>query len=425
MDTIFALATAPGKAGIAVIRVSGPKAADAVVALCGSIPEPRRATVAGISSADGSFLDEAMVLWFPQPASFTGESVVEFHVHGSLAVVRSVLRELGEIEGLRSAEAGEFTRRALENGKLDLSRVEGLGDLLSAETEAQRRLAMRLFRGELGEIVDRWRTKLVGAAALLAAMIDFADEEIPDDLTRDAGALISEVIEELRRKISSVDASERVRQGFEVAIVGAPNVGKSTLLNRIAGREVALTSVHAGTTRDVLEVNLDLGGIAVTLLDTAGVREDGDEVETLGIERGLARAAQADIRVFLQEGEEAPPLELEKDDISLKSKKNIGLNGVSGLTGFGVDELLSGLQNRLEKRVAAAGVVAHQRHREAMERAVGFLEMARSEVEAGVERVDLAAEELRGGISALEMLLGRVDVENMLDSIFSKFCVGK
>lgn len=424
MDTIYALASARGKAGVAVLRLSGPAAHDAAIALCGELPPARRASLRRVLW-NGVELDRAVVLVFEQGESFTGEPTVEFHLHGSLAVVQSVMRALSCMAGLRMAEPGEFTRRALENGRLDLAQVEGLADLIDAETEAQRRQALRVLSGEIGRRADVWRQKLIRAAALIEATIDFADEDVPVDVTPEVMELTQDVLCDLRRETAGYHAAERIRDGFEVAIVGAPNAGKSTLLNALAGRDAAITSEFAGTTRDVIEVRMDIGGLAVTLLDTAGLRETADPVERIGIERALDRAKQADLRVFLESGEAVLGISPLPDDISVSGKADVTGSGVSGQTGQGVPELLAAIGARLQQRSAGAGLVTRERHRLAMERAIRAMESARLEVEKGAARAELAAAELRVAIRALEALVGRVDVENLLDEIFSSFCIGK
>ena len=424
MDTIYALASARGKAGVAVLRLSGPAAHDAAIALCGELPPARRASLRRVLW-NGVELDRAVVLVFEQGESFTGEPTVEFHLHGSLAVVQSVMRALSCMAGLRMAEPGEFTRRALENGRLDLAQVEGLADLIDAETEAQRRQALRVLSGEIGRRADVWRQKLIRAAALIEATIDFADEDVPVDVTPEVMELTQDVLCDLRHETAGYHAAERIRDGFEVAIVGAPNAGKSTLLNALAGRDAAITSEFAGTTRDVIEVRMDIGGLAVTLLDTAGLRETADPVERIGIERALDRAKQADLRVFLESGETVLGISPLPDDISVSGKADVTGSGVSGQTGQGVPELLAAIGARLQQRSAGAGLVTRERHRLAMERAIRAMESARLEVEKGAARAELAAAELRVAIRALEALVGRVDVENLLDEIFSSFCIGK
>jgi len=424
MDTIYALASARGKAGVAVLRLSGPDAFAAARNLCGTLPEPRRAALRKLV-ADGVVLDHALVLVFPQGNSFTGEPVVELHLHGSMAVVQAVMSALSARPGLRLAEAGEFTRRALENGRLDLAQVEGLADLIDAETEAQRRQAERVLSGVVGEKVEAWRRLLIRAASLIEATIDFADEDVPQDVTPEVRDLLQQVQSSLRQERSGFAAAERVREGFEVAIVGAPNAGKSTLLNALAGREAAITSEYAGTTRDVIEVRMDIGGLAVTLLDTAGLRLAGDPVERLGIDRGLARARAADLRVFLESTDAISDISPAGDDIVVAGKADLTGQGVSGRTGQGVPELLEAISVRLRQRSAGAGIITRERHRQAVERAIGAMESALHEVERGAQRAEIAAAELRVAIRALESLVGRVDVETLLDEIFSSFCIGK
>lgn len=424
MDTIYALASARGKAGVAVLRLSGPGSHAAVAGLCGPLPEPRRASLRRLVK-DGVELDQALVILFPEGESFTGEAAAELHLHGSLAVVQAVMQALAGEHGLRLAEPGEFTRRALENGKLDLAQVEGLADLIEAETEAQRRQALRVLSGAIGRRAEEWREKLIRAAALIEATIDFADEDVPVDVAPEVLALGHAVLADLRREALGGRAAERIRDGFEVAIIGAPNAGKSTLLNALAGREAAITSEIAGTTRDVIEVRMDIRGLAVTLLDTAGLRETEDQVERIGIDRALSRARMADLRVFLISDEALPGIEPEDGDILIRGKADLGGGGVSGKTGQGIAELIEEIGTRLLERSASAGVITRERHRLAIERAIEAMESAMSEVEKGTARAELAAAELRIALRALEALVGRVDVENLLDEIFSSFCIGK
>lgn len=424
MDTIFALASARGKAGVAVLRLSGPLAHDAVRSLCGPLPPARRAALRKLVW-DGQVLDEGLVLLFDAGASFTGEASAELQVHGSGAVVQSVLRALAGQAGLRMAEPGEFTRRALENGRLDLSQVEGLADLIEAETEAQRRQAVRVFSGAIGRRAEAWRAKLVRAAALLEATIDFVDEDVPVDVVPEVRALVDAVLTDLRKEVAGSRAAERIRDGFEVAIVGVPNAGKSTLLNSLAGREAAITSEVAGTTRDVIEVRMDISGYAVTLLDTAGLRETADLVEQIGVQRGIDRAMQADLRVFLDTGEPISGISPRDGDIVVRAKADLHGVGVSGLTGAGVDALIGEVAARLGRLTEGAGLVTRERHRQFITLAIGAMESARIEVERGPERTDIAANELRVAIRSLEGLVGRIDVENLLDEIFASFCIGK
>ncbi|UZD90712.1 tRNA uridine-5-carboxymethylaminomethyl(34) synthesis GTPase MnmE [Cognatishimia activa] len=427
-DTIFALASAPGKSGVAVVRVSGPNVQNVSKALCGEVPQPRLATLKLIRDSEGVRVDQSLILYFPEGNSFTGEEVLELHTHGSVAVVNRLLRVLGDMPGLRLAEAGEFTRRALENGCMDLAQVEGLSDLIEAETEAQRRQALRVLSGDLGNLAEKWRVDLIRAAALIEATIDFADEEVPVDVTPEVDALLEGVSQELSKQIIGVETAERIRTGFEVAIVGTPNVGKSTLLNAIAGREAAITSEYAGTTRDVIEVRMDLGGLPVTLLDTAGLRETDDHVEGIGIELAKKRAEQADLRVFLVEEGQEPELKALPDDITLTGKADTldeARGAISGRTGAGVPELISDIQSILSNRTANLGIATRERHRVAMVRATESLAAGQAVLAFGPEQYDIAAEELRTAIRALDSIVGRVDVENLLDEIFSSFCIGK
>ena len=428
MDTIFALATAQGKAGVSIVRISGPAAENALNALSSLAVPVGRPSVRSLVGKDGTHIDEAMVLRFAGPHSFTGEDVVELHVHGSIAVVQAILRELSAIKNLRHAEAGEFTRRALENNRLDISKVEGLADLIDSETEAQRMQALRVLSGELGNLTNYWRDKLVRAASLIEATIDFADEEVPVDVSDEVIDIISEIRDSITKEINGSIIAERVRSGFEVAIVGAPNLGKSTLLNALAGREAAITSEIAGTTRDVIEVRMDLGGVPVTLLDTAGIRETSDVVEGIGVSRALDRASMADAIVYLYDG--ASQLAAFEDDetvIRLRAKDDAGdyPDGVSGQTGNGIEGLVQQLTQRFCDMTRDVGIATRERHRIAMQDALVHLLNAESIVQQGPEMYDIGAEELRISCRVLDTLIGRVDVESLLDEIFSSFCIGK
>lgn len=431
MDTIFALVTAQGRAGVAIVRVSGARAWDAVGSMVGVLPKPRMSALRIVRDKQGNPLDEALVLTFDSGASFTGEQVVELHLHGSTAVVASVLHSLSERKGLRLAEAGEFTRRALENGRLDLAQVEGLADLIDAETEAQRKQALKVMRGSLSDKASDWRDQLIRAVSLLEVTIDFADEDVPVDVAPEVIELITNVRAEMDTEAEGSVISERVRDGFEVAIVGKPNVGKSTLLNRLAGRDAAITSEIAGTTRDVIEVRMDLEGLPVTLLDTAGLRDSDDTVETLGIERARRRAETADIRVFLLDsGDTAEMLgvTVQKTDVIVYGKSDISGTerlSISGKTGAGIDSLLEILSKNLNGRAAGATSAVRVRHRIALQKGVIALEAAEVHVRNGSEWSDLAAEEMRQALRLLDSLIGRIDVEQILDKIFSSFCLGK
>lgn len=423
MDTVFALASARGKAGVAVVRVSGPAAHLTIETLCSAV-KPRRATLRTLRF-EGEHLDDALVLWFPGPDSFTGEDVVEFHLHGSIATVNAVLNALGGMPGLRMAEPGEFTRQALENERLDLVQIEGLADLVEAETQAQRSQALRVLSGALGAQAEVWRSKLIRAAALIEATIDFADEEVPTDVVPEVLDLAETTLAELHRETKGTKASEMIRDGFEVAIVGAPNVGKSSLLNFLAGREAAITSETAGTTRDVIEVRLEVAGLAVTLLDTAGIRETEDKVEALGIDLAKRRAEAADLRIFLSRSVDRPVVDLRSDDIVLVSKSDLGGGDISSVTGEGIEELLERVGDVLSRRVASAGIATRERHRIAIEKAVLSLEIAIDRLKTAPELAEIIAADFRDVLLALDSLVGRVDVENLLDEIFSSFCIGK
>ena len=421
MDTIYALATAPGRAGVAVLRISGSRAVGIASRMMSDVPTQRG--LRRLLDGAGGTLDEALVLHFPERHSFTGEAVVEFQMHGSMAVVAAVSERVASLGG-RLAEPGEFTRRALENGRLDLAQVEGLADLIDAETEVQRRQAVKVFQGALGQLADRWRADLIRAAALVEATIDFVDEEVPVDVTPEVEGLLNRTVVEMSRQIDGAAAAERIRHGYEVAIVGRPNVGKSTLLNRLAGRPAAITSDIAGTTRDVIEVRMDLGGLPVTILDTAGLRETDDHVEQLGIRLAEDRAKAADLRVFLVEAEGDSPFAPSDEDLVLQAKADSGGAGVSGLTGAGVDDMVARITQTLSQRSAGAGIAIRERHRAAIGQALTAIADAQSSLSSGGP-ADIVAEDLRIARRAVDMIIGRVDVDDLLDEIFSSFCIGK
>jgi tRNA modification GTPase len=427
MDTIFALATAQGRAGVAVIRISGPQAFQAAAVLVRRLPKTRAPRLCILRDEEGGHLDHALVLRFDAPASFTGEDVIEFHLHGSIAVVSAVLEALSSGVA-RIADAGEFTRRALENNKMDLAQVESLGDLIEAETEAQRLQALRGMSGALSARIEEWRSKLIRAAALIEATIDFADEDVPMDVTPEVSGLLVDVKADVVKQLHGFAAAERIRTGFEVAIIGPPNAGKSTLLNALAKRDAAITSQRAGTTRDVIEVRMDLRGIPVTLLDTAGLRRGQDEIEVQGIKRAIARADSADLRIFLQEPGEVLLIEPRPGDIVRAPKadaRSDDVPAVSGMTAQGIPELIEQVAQTLSQRTSNAGLITHERHRIAMQNSLANLDVASKSVGNGPEQYDIAAEEIRTAIRSLEAVVGRVDVENLLDEIFASFCLGK
>ncbi len=427
MDTIFALASARGRAGVAVIRISGPKAHWAISQLC-DVPSPRRAALRALRFG-GDVLDQAVVIVFDQGASFTGEESGELHLHGSLAVVAKVSEVLASMDGLRLAEAGEFTRRAMDNGNLDLTQVEGLADLIDAESESQRKQALQVLSGAIAAKVGPWRAAMLRAAALIEATIDFADEDVPVDVTPELRDLLQSLVRDIAAESRGSVAAEQIREGFEVAILGAPNIGKSTLLNALAKREAAITSEIAGTTRDIIEVRMSIAGLSVTLLDTAGLRDSHDVVESIGIARAKARAESADLRIFLaQDRAEVFPLIPRADDIFLLGKGDMrGASGpsVSGKTGQGVEELLAQIAQRLEGKAASAGVFTRQRHRSALLAAESALTKAIAFLPKASEQPELVATEIRVALTALEGILGHIGVEDLLGEIFSSFCIGK
>lgn len=430
MNTVFALSSARGKAGVAVIRISGPKATSTARKLAGDVPPPRMAVLRKLTTPDAGHLDTALILYFPKGASYTGEDTIEFHVHGGVATVNSVLIALGSINGLRMAEAGEFTMQALLNGRLDLSEIEGLGDLIQAETEVQRRQALRLFSGALGQKVKNWRKSLTQSAAQLEASLDFSDEELPADIVISTRHALVKIIQSLQAEIEGVQAAERIRDGFEVAIVGAPNTGKSTLLNFLAGRDAAITSARSGTTRDVIEVRMEIAGLAVTLLDLAGIREARDPIEKIGIEKAWRRAEAADLRLFLVDREGIPVRgpKFKDGDLLRRCKADLiecsPKEGISGKTGFGIEALTAALANELANRSGMAMTAAHARHRTAIGAAVKHLQCANEHLQ-GESRIELAAEEVWQALKQLETLIGLVDIEHVLDEVFAGFCIGK
>lgn len=439
-DTIFALSSGRLPAAIAVVRISGPKARVGLETFSVKLPEPRRAARAQLVDPDSrETIDDALALWFQGPRSETGEDIVELHLHGGRAVVARVFAVLGALPGFRPAEAGEFTKRAVLNGKLDLSHAEGLGDLVTAETEAQRRQAMHQYQGALSKQVEIWREKLIEAMALIEANLDFADEaDVPENLLAPAARVASEMLAEIETALADARRGERLREGFSVAIAGAPNAGKSTLLNVLAQRDVAIVSDIPGTTRDTIEVALDLAGVPVVLIDTAGIRETDDAVEQEGVRRAMARAAAADLVLLLAPvdgslisipGREDLPvwhLRTKADLIDSDSKQPLNHNdsiSISARTGHGIDELLKRLLREAEKFAGEPALVTRERQRVALCEAKACLESALVLASPGKE--ELFAEELRLASRALGRITGRVDVEDVLDKIFSSFCIGK
>jgi tRNA modification GTPase len=435
-DTIFAPATLAGRAAIAVLRISGPDCRRAALLLAGSLPPPRVAQRRRLSDpASSDVLDEGLVLWFPAPRSATGEDVVEFHLHGSRAVLAAVMDALRR-EGLRLAEPGEFTRRAFLNGKLDLLQAEAIADLTAAETEAQRRQAMRQLGGELGDLYRGWRERLTHILAHLEAAIDFPDEDLPPHIEAQIIGETEALLGDITRHLGDGHRGERLRDGIDVAIVGPVNAGKSSLLNRIARRDAAIISPIAGTTRDVIEVAIDLGGFPVVLADTAGLRDSDDVIEKEGKRRAVQRAAEAEIRLFVFDagrpadaaGAVAWPgpdtvLVANKVDLLPSPSSHLPADAisVSALTGEGVDTLLAALGERVAQNYQTeAPVLTRARHRQALEEAAASL---RRSLDA--ELAELRAEDLRLALRSLGRITGAVDVEDLLDVIFREFCIGK
>jgi tRNA modification GTPase len=438
-QTIFALSSGRPPSAIAIVRVSGPQAGPALTALGGKIPPARTATRVLLRDVDGQPLDDAVVLWFPGPASATGEDVAEFHVHGGRAVLASIFAGLASLENMRAAEPGEFTRRAFENGKLDLTEAEGLDDLIHADTDRQRRQALRQLKGLLGDRARDWRARIIEASALIEAGIDFSDEgDVPAELIVPALGKIRTLLEEIEKVLAAQGQSERLRDGLVVAIAGPPNVGKSTLMNQLARREVAIVSPHAGTTRDVIEVQLDLDGYPVTVIDTAGIRETDDPVEQEGVRRARARAAEADLVLWLADAanekvEHSGPTpvwlvrnKIDLDEASRPMADTAIRTGfwISAKSGDGVPELIAGLVGFAEGYFGATevGLISRARQRQLLQETASSLHRSMDVAEEGEE---LAAEELRVAAHSLGRLLGRVDVEDILDVIFREFCVGK
>lgn len=450
-DTIFALSSAPGRAGVAVIRISGPQAGLALEDMAGACPPPRVAHLTRLNDpGTGEALDEGLVLWFPAPNSFTGEDVAELHLHGGRSVVAGTIAALSALPGLRPAEAGEFTRRAFDNGKLDLSQVEGLADLIDAETDAQRRQALRQMEGGLSRWTETWRGRLTRLLAHVEAAIDFPDEDLPDDLTRRVRLDVAALRAEILRVLGDDRRGERLRDGLYIAILGPPNVGKSSLLNALAQRDVAIVSEVAGTTRDLIEVHLDLGGYPVTLADTAGLREleargalDGQSaIEAEGMRRARAGAAAADLKLTVLDVREHPEFDrltlglIDDDTIVLLNKTDLAAGpipdtvagraaiGVSAKTGAGLPDLLERLAGEVADRLSGGGTTApaltRARHRRALEDCAHALQRASS-----AKLTELAAEDLRLATRALGRITGRVDVEDVLDIVFRDFCIGK
>ncbi|HKS19543.1 MAG TPA: tRNA uridine-5-carboxymethylaminomethyl(34) synthesis GTPase MnmE [Bradyrhizobium sp.] len=440
-QTIFALSSGRPPSAIAVVRVSGPEAGTALAALAGKLPPPRVARRSLLRDSKRQPIDDAVVLWFPGPASATGEDVAEFHIHGGRAVLAALFAALSVLGNVRPADPGEFSRRAFENGKLDLTAAEGLDDLIHADTDRQRRQALRQMKGMLGDKARDWRVEIIEASALIEAGIDFSDEgDVPTELVAPALAKIKALLADVEDVLAAQGHSERLRDGLVVAIAGPPNVGKSTLINQLARREVAIVSPHAGTTRDIIEVQLDLDGYPVTVIDTAGIRETDDPVEQEGVRRARARAGEADLVLWLTDRKETPaehggsaPVWLVRNKIDLDGAGAYAANGrgqpmaefgISASRGDGLPELIASLVAFAQDYFGTGegGLITRERQRKLVRATADSLRRSLTIMDRGEE---LAAEDLRAAANSLGRLLGRVDVEDILDVIFRDFCVGK
>ena len=424
-DTIFALSSGSPPAAIAVVRISGPSAGAALSSLAGRVPEPRRASLATLREAgSGEVLDRGLILWFPGPETSTGEDLAELHLHGGRSVVAGVLGALSGIEGLRPAEPGEFTRRAFENGRIDLAEAEGLSDLLTAETQSQRRAALMLAGGALSRKVEDWRHRVLQLSAQLEAILDFSDEgDVDDQLPGGFNDALDALGGEIRELLSKPSA-ERLRDGVRVVIAGPPNAGKSTLLNALVGRDVAITSEIAGTTRDLIEAPIAIGGIPFLLIDTAGLRESSDEIESVGVARANQSLGSADLVLWLGDPGECPDRGraiVVRNKADVDSSRSLADIAVSAKTGAGLDALVKQLAARAKDLLPKEGEVAiNSRHSSALAETLDHLDEARAAHDPLV-----ASEELRQARSALDRVTGRAGVEDMLDALFGAFCIGK
>ena len=437
-STIFALSSAPGRAGVAVIRISGPAAQYVLKTMVSETPKPRVAAFRTINHPEtADALDRAIVIWFAAPFSETGEDVIEFQVHGSRAVIAAVLFALGSIPSCRLAEPGEFARRAFKNGKLDLAEVEGLADLIEAETDAQRRQALAQAGGSLSKLCDNWRMRLIEVTVLIEAAIDFSDEgDVSATSVMEARKRAKFLCKEISAHLDDGHRGEILRDGFRVTLLGAPNTGKSSLLNALARRDAAIVSAEAGTTRDIIEVRLDLSGLPVIVTDTAGIRKTSSEIEQEGIRRSLAVARDADLVLWLAEKQEStlPPSFSYEKSLVIRSKQDLpsesegspefGDLAISTKTGAGLDQLVDVITDRAQRAVGfrTNPVITLVRHRQALENAICDIEAF---LAGNTDAIELRAEDLRRAAQALGRITGRIGVDDVLDQIFSRFCIGK
>ncbi len=443
-DTIYALSTPPGRGGIAVIRASGPDAWKGLRALSPKgkkVPSPRHAaywTLYDPAHAE-TILDHAMIILFEAPNSFTGENIVEYHLHGGLSVVEGVLQALSRMPNHRLANPGEFTRRAFENGKMDLTSAEAVADLIHAETEEQRRQALQQMGGSLSKIYDAWKDRLAHLLALMEADLDFSDQDLPDDLLLRVRPDLTDILEEISIHLDDNRRGEMLRDGVKLVILGAPNAGKSSLTNALAQRDVAIVSHLAGTTRDIIDVHLNLAGYPVILSDTAGLRPEQlgqtgqDAIESEGIRRAIERAEHADIKILLFDGSTTPDPHtlnlIDESSILVKNKSDLKKDSsdltylnISVKTGKGLDQLLEQITRMIKSKIGSQETpsLTRERHRSALEKAKNSLERSRT-----APLPELAAEDLRLAVRYLGSITGKVDVEDLLDMIFRDFCIGK
>ena len=430
-DTIFALSTVPGKAGIAIVRLTGPESLTVVEKLTGSTPAYRKAVLRELRY-DGETVDTAIVICSALGSSYTGEEMVEFHIHGSLAIVKSLIEVLGDRLGLRNAEPGEFTKRALENDRLDLTQVEGLSNLLNAQTKAQKNQSLMLLSGRLGGKVSQWRERLLSSISLIEIMIDFSDQDVPRNTVQQVKDIVRVLKIELKLELNGYKKAAIIRDGYDVAIIGKPNVGKSSLLNFLAGTDKAIVSDQEGTTRDIIELSIDLNGYAVKFFDTAGLQDTEDEVEKIGIMKTRKRARDSNIRMFLlNPGDTIDDFKdiSKKGDLFFCCKSDIQVyypyDGISSKTGAGVKGMLEHIEKKLQNHASYSSVLTNERHRVAGKKTLRLMEAAERHLAMDNCQIEIVAEEIRSAIVEIDLLVGKISVEDMLGRIFSSFCIGK
>ena len=430
-NTIFALSTGLGKAGIAIIRVSGCDALNIARKLTGTSLVPRAATVCYLRF-NQELIDQALVILFKAGSSYTGEDLVEFHIHGGSAVISHLSNVLSTNFNVAVANPGEFTRRALENGRLDISQVEGLLDLINAETKEQKKQSLRVFSGKIGQESKQWRDKILHSLSLAEIMIDFSDEDVPSSTIREIDTLVSSLVVEFECEMAASRSASLVRDGFDVTIVGQPNVGKSSLLNYLAGKEKAIVSEQAGTTRDIIELSIDLKGFRVNFYDTAGIHFTEDTLEKVGIDRALKKAAMSHMRVFLLNPNDIVEdfgVVIESSDLILCAKcdfqSHTKYSGISSVTGEGIEDMLDKISNNIIKSNSYSSILINERHKRIIERTLVFLRFVLEEIDSTEACIEIVAENLRLAIVELDFLVGKINVEDVLGDIFSSFCIGK